>query len=88
MTTHYELGRRVDFTKNTGPIVMINKGPIGGIEIYARDEKDGNYIQVFETAPDIWVDKEPQSWQSGNFGDIESARHSGSMAYRWINKGR
>lgn len=87
MTTHYELGGRFT-SKKTGPLVMINNGPIGGIAIYARDEKAGDYIQVFETAPSIWVDNEPQAWQTGNFGDIESARKFGSMAYRYINKGR
>lgn len=88
MTIRYELGGRVDFTKNTGPLVVINKGPIGGIELYARDEKAGNYIQVFEVAPSIWVDNEIQAWESGNFGDMESARKLGTKAYNWINKGR
>lgn len=87
MTTHYELGGRFT-SKKTCPLIMVNKGPIGGIEIFARDEKAGDYIQVFETAPTIFVDNEPQAWQSGNFGDIESGRHFGSMAYRFINKGR
>lgn len=88
MTTHYELGKRVDFTKNTGPLVVIDQGPIGGIEIYARDEKAGLYIQVLENAPDIYVDGEAQSYTVGNFENMESARKFGSMAYRWINKGR
>jgi len=85
MTTHYELGGRVT-SKKTSPLIMVDKGPIGGIEIYARDEKAGDYIQVFETAPTIWVDNEPQAWSSGNFETVESGRHFGSMAYRFINK--
>lgn len=88
MNTHYELGKRVDFTKNKGPLVMIDKGPIGGIEIYARDEAAANYIQVLENAPDIFVDGEAQSYSVGNFETIENARKFGSMAYRWINKWR
>lgn len=85
-TTHYELGGRVNFTKNTGPLVVINQGPIGGLEVYARDEKAGNYVRVYETAATIWVDDEPQAWESGNFGDVDSARHLGTKAYRWINQ--
>lgn len=87
-TTHYELGNRVNFTKNTGPLVVINRGVIGGIEIYARDEQAGEYVHVLENAPDIWVDDEVQSYTVGNFGDVESARKFGSMAYRYLNKRR
>lgn len=88
MTTEYELGGRFDFLKNTGPIVMINRGPIGGIEIYARDEAAKNYVQVFEVAPEIWVDGEAQSYTSGNFETVEAGRHFGTKAYNWINRGR
>jgi hypothetical protein len=84
--TTYTLGQRVNFTKNTGPLVVINHNDVRGIEIYARDEKAGEYVQVLETAPEIWVDGEAQSWSTGNFESIESARHHGSNAYRFINR--
>lgn len=87
MTTRYELGGRINSSK-TSPLLMVDKGPIGGIEIYARDEKAGDYIQVFEVAPEIWVDNEVQSWSRGNFSDVASGRHLGTKAYNWINKGR
>lgn len=86
MTVHYKLGNRIVFKKNTGPIVVIDNGPIGGIAVYARDERAGNYIHVLETAPDIYVDGEAQSYSVGNFADKESAQKFASMAYRWINK--
>jgi hypothetical protein len=85
--THYQLAERAIFTKNTGPLVVINKGGYQGIELYARDEKAAEYVRVLETAAEQFVDDEAQAYSVGNFETMESARHFGSMAYRHINKG-
>lgn len=87
-TTHYELGARSNFANLTGGIVWKKGDAIEGVKAWARDEKTGEYVRVFETAPDIWADNEPQSWSSGNFETVEAAQKFASMAYRYINKRR
>ena len=89
MTTHYELGAREIIENTTSPIITRTdkENPIMGIKVYVRDEKAGDYVRIYETAPTIWVDDEPQAWSSGNFETMESARHLGTKAYRYINQG-
>lgn len=84
--THYQLAERAIFTKNTGPLVVINKGAIQGIELYARNEKNSDYVRVLECSAEQYVDHEAQAYSVGNFETMENARHFGSMAYRHINK--
>lgn len=87
--THYELAARVTFPANiTAPLVWKDTKSIEGVKIWARDERTGEYVRVLETAPDIYVDHEVQSWSTGNFETVEAARAMASKAYRWINKGR
>lgn len=88
MHTHYELGARSKFSGLTGGIVWKNTKSVEGVLAWARDEKTGEYVRVYETGADIWVDGEPQSWSSGNFESVEAAQKFASKAYRWINKGR
>jgi len=45
-------------------------------------------LAIAETAPDQWVDDEPQSWTTGNFETKEAANKWGFIAYRYINKAR
>lgn len=88
-TTHYELGGRTRFSANVnGSIAWKNKGGIEGILAWARDERTGEYVRVYEHGPTEWVDNEPLAWSSGNFETIENAQRFASMAYRWINKER
>lgn len=85
-TTSYELGARFQSKKFTGPILWNNKGGVEGVLAYARDEKTGEYVRVYEVGPTEWVDGEPQSWSSGNFENIETAKKYAGKAYRWINR--
>lgn len=87
-TTTYELGARRTFANLTGGIVWKKGDAIEGVKAWARDERTGEYVRVYETAPDIWVDNEPQSWSTGNFETIETAQKWASVAYRYLNKGR
>lgn len=86
--TTYTLGGRFQFNNLDGQVYTSKFDPIVGIKCFVRDERAGNYVQVLETAPDQWVDDEPQSWATGNFETKEAANKWGFAAYRYINKGR
>jgi hypothetical protein len=89
MTTHYTLGNLIKFPANvTGEIVWKVGNEIEGIKVWARDERNGTYVNVLEYGPTEWVDGEPQAWSRGNFENLETAKKFASMAYRFINKGR
>lgn len=88
MTTTYTLGGRFQFKNLDGKVYTSKFHPIVGIKCFVRDERAGTYVQVFETAPDQWVDDEPQSWTTGNFETKEAANKWGFIAYRYINKAR
>jgi hypothetical protein len=90
LLTHvsYELGARQIFATKTGPILVRNTKTLEGVLAWARDERTGEYVRVYEVGPTEWVQDEPQAWSSGNFMSVEDAQHSASKAYRWINKGR
>lgn len=91
-STHisYELGGRVQIANAAAPIVIRwnAANPIEGIKAFARDERNGDYVRVYEVGPTEWVQNEPQAWSAGNFETKESARHFASKAYRWINRAR
>lgn len=87
-TTTYELGARSNFANLTGGIVWKQAGAIEGVKAWARDEKTGEYVRVYETAPTEWVQDEPQAWSTGNFETVETAKKWASVAYRYLNKGR
>lgn len=82
----YELGGRSKFPKMTGGIAWRVSGIIEGVLAWARDEATGEYVRVYEVSPDEWVDGEPQSWSSGNFGSVQDAKRVASKAYRWLNR--
>ncbi len=84
----YELGARQTFATKTGPILVQNTKTLEGVLAWARDERTGQYVRVFEVGPTEWVQNEPQAWSRGNFETVESARTFASKAYRWINRGR
>lgn len=85
----YELGGRIRFSpKITSEIAWKNKGGYEGVLAYARDERTGEYVRVYEVAPEQYVDGEPQAWSSGNYETVEAAKAGASKAYRWINKGK
>lgn len=87
--THYELGGRTNLDATGAIVIRWNaQNPIEGIKAFARDERSGEYVRVYEVGPTEWVDNQPQAWSSGNFESKDSARHFASKAYRWINKGR
>jgi hypothetical protein len=88
MTTRYELGARHSFPTLTGGIVWKDTKSIEGVLAWARDERTGEYVRVYETGPTEWVDGEPQAWSTGNFESIEDAKKWASTAYRWMNKNR
>lgn len=87
-TITYELGARSTFPSLTGGVVWKNTKSIEGVKAWARDERTGEYVRVYETAPDIWVDDEVQSWTTGNFESVEDAQKWASAAYRYLNRGR
>ena len=86
--TSYELGARTRFPGLSAGIAWKNTKTIEGVLAWARDEKTGEYVRVYEVGPTEWVDNEPQAWSSGNFESTEDAQKFASKAYRWINKGR
>lgn len=86
MTTTYTLGKRVKFGANiTNELAWKDHKDVRGIEMYARDMRTGEYVQVLETAPEQYVDGEAQAWSTGNFGTMEAAQKFGAMAWRYIN---
>lgn len=87
-TTTYTLGGRCKFPKLSAGICWKDKGGIEGVIAFARDERTGDYVRVYEYGPTEWVDNEPQAWSEGNFETVEDAKKYASKAYRWINKGR
>jgi hypothetical protein len=88
-TAHYELGARQKFSPAiTSAIAWKNTKSVEGIKAWARDEKTGEYVRVYETGPTMWVDNEPQAWSTGNFETVDAAQKFASMAYRYINKGK
>lgn len=83
----YTLGKRVKFGANiTAELAWKNHNDVRGIEMFVRDDRTGEYVQVLETAPDLWVDSEIQSWSTGNFETMENAQKFGAMAYRFVNQ--
>jgi len=87
MTTHYELGARFKFPANiTAELAWKDTKSVEGIKMFARDNRTGEYVQVLENAPDLYVDSEVQSYTVGNFASMENAQKFGAMAYRFINK--
>jgi hypothetical protein len=85
-TTSYTLGSSHNFPSCSKAIVWANKGGIEGIKMYARNEKTGQYVRVYEVGPTEWVDNEPQAWSTGNFEDLETAKKFGHKAYRFLNR--
>ncbi len=85
-TTSYELGARSRFANLTGGIVWKDTKSIEGIKAWARDQKTGEYVRIYEVGPTEWVDNEPQAWSSGNFESVGTAKAFASKAYRWINR--
>jgi hypothetical protein len=86
-TTHYELGARSRFANLTGGIVWKNTKSIEGVLAWAKDERTGEYVRVYEIGPEEWVQGIPQSFSSGNFSTVEDAKKFATKAYRWMNKG-
>ena len=86
--TTYTLGARFNFKGLDGLVYTSKFDPIVGIKCFVRDEASGSYVHVLETAPDQWVDGEPQSWTTGNFETKDAANKWGFIAYRYINKTR
>lgn len=86
--THYELGTRATFSNMTGAILWKNTKSIEGVLAWARDERTGEYVRVYEVAPEEFVQGEPQSYSRGNFETVEDAKRFASKAYRWINKAK
>lgn len=86
-STSYELGARSTFANLTGGIVWKKGDVIEGVKAWARDERTGEYVRVYENGPTEWVDNEPQAWSTGNFETVEDAKKLASKAYRWINRG-
>ncbi len=86
-TTTYELGARSKFPKLTAGIAWVKGDAIEGVKAWARVEKTGEYVRVYETAPTEWVDDQPQAWSSGNFETVEDAKKWAGTAYRYLNKG-
>lgn len=84
--TSYELGARHTFPTLTAAIAWKNTKSVEGVLAWARDERTGEYVRVYEVGPTEWVDDEPQAWSSGNFESVEDAQNFASKAYRWINK--
>lgn len=87
-TTTYTLGGKFRFSGLDGQVYTSRFDAIVGIKCFVRDEASGEYVQVLETAPDQWVDGEPQSWTTGNFETREAAKKWGWVAYRYINRNR
>ena len=85
-STNYQLGGRFRFPKLTGAIAWKNTKSIEGVLAFARDERTGEYVQVFEFGPTEWVQGEPQAWSSGNFETVEDAQKWAGKAYRYVNK--
>lgn len=85
-TVSYELGARSKFANLTGGIIWKDTKSIEGVKAWARDERTGEYVRVYENGPTEWVDNEPQAWSTGNFETVETAKKWASVAYRWINK--
>ena len=85
-TTSYELGSRARSSKFTSEIVWKDTKSIEGVLAWARDERTGEYVRVYEVGPTEWVDNEPQAWSSGNFETLADAKKWASIAYKWINK--
>lgn len=83
----YELGSSQSFPTLTAGIAWKNTNSIEGVKAWARNERTGEYVRVYEVGPTEWVDNEPQAWSSGNFGNTEDAKKFASKAYRWINRG-
>lgn len=86
--TSYELGGRVTFPKLTKGIAWKNTKSIEGVLAYARDERTGEYVRVYEVGPEEWVQGIPQSYSSGNFATVETAQRFATKAYNFINRGR
>lgn len=89
MTAHtsYELGETVRFPAHINSGICWNsKNPLEGVKAWARNEKTGEYVRVFEVGPTEWVDGQPQAWSSGNFENVADAQKFASKAYRYINR--
>lgn len=84
--TGYELGARSRFPSMTGAILWKNTKSIEGVIAFARCNRTGEYVRVYEVAADEFVQGEAQSWSSGNFETVESAKAAASKAYRWLNR--
>lgn len=84
---NYELGARSRFPSMTGAILWKNEGGYAGVLAWARCNRTGEYVRVYEVGPEEWVQGEPQSWSRGNFETVESAKKFASKAYRWLNRG-
>ena len=86
----YELGQRFKSEKFTAPCVWKNTKTIEGVLVWARDERTGEYVRVYEVRPsdpDGWIQGVYEgSYSSGNFETVESARVMAGKAYRWINR--
>ena len=87
LTTHYELGGR--FRSDTFQCATLFKATnsVEGVLAWARDDRTGEYVRIYEVGPTEWVQNEPQSYSRGNFETKESARKFARMAYRYLNKG-
>lgn len=88
MQVSYDLGGRMKTEKFTSALVWADTKSIEGVKIWARDERNGEYVRVYEVAPDEFVQHEVQSWTRGNFETVEAAKAMAGKAYRYLNRGR
>ena len=59
---HYTLGSRAKFQNITAPCAWKDTKSIEGVKIWARDERTGEYVRVYETGPN-----DTDGWIQGNY---------------------
>lgn len=86
----YELGGTFNYDHWTMPIVTIDtKNVYTGFRAFARNEKTGDYREVFESYQESqYVQGVNQgAWYRATHETREDAKRLASQAYRWMNKG-
>jgi hypothetical protein len=85
----YELGGTFNYDHWTMPIVTIDtKNPYTGFRAFARNEKTGDYREVFELAQEkLYVQGVNQGmWTRSTHETRDIAWDYASKAYRFMNK--
>lgn len=86
----YELGASVKFAPHiTGEVAVLNtKNAYTGWRAFARNEKTGEYVEVFESCQESqYVQGVNQGfWFRSTHETRDAAWDYASKAYRWINK--